>query len=66
MTSIKYKAPVDNSSHLLQLLHTLLVILIGGVRVAAPQNRVLEPAPELVGRAEDTLIDKMDKGKVLE
>ena len=58
--------PVNDFSHFLEFLHTLLMILIRRVSIPPSENRVLEPLPELLGGAEDPLVDEVYEGEVLE
>ena len=58
--------PVNDFSHFLEFLHTLLMILIRRVSIPPSEDRVLEPLPELLGGAEDPLVDEVYEGEVLE
>ena len=58
--------PVNDFSHFSEFLHTLLMILIRRVSIPPSENRVLEPLPELLGGAEDPLVDEVYEGEVLE
>ena len=42
------------------------MILIRRVSIPPSENRVLEPLPELLGGAEDPLVDEVYEGEVLE
>lgn len=58
-------AAVDDRRQLLKLLDAALVVSVGGVGVAASEDRVLELLPEMSRGAEDSFVDEVDKREIL-